>query len=121
MIDTSRLASFRKRYDLALICGITDPTKDRFTDTRITVSPPFTIQPGGISIIAPHSKEMAAALRAMTNAVITKLPKGVPTTVTASVWNEIVLVPKGSDLSTIHRLEDVGKYGGKILKQGYFE
>jgi hypothetical protein len=38
-----------------------------------------------------------------------------------STWREALLIPKGTDMNIIHRLSDVPKYGGKILKQQYWE
>src|SRR5438128_1341699 len=44
-IDGSQLsASRREKYEIAVACGLTDPTVDKMKDDRITVSPLFTPQ-----------------------------------------------------------------------------
>jgi hypothetical protein len=41
--------------------------------------------------------------------------------IAVQVWNEIVLIPKSVELPVIHRLSDVPRYGGKIVRQGFFD
>jgi len=129
-IDTSKLVSFKSKYHVVLICGLTDPTTDRLEDIRIGVSSPFNITGGPIVISANHGKEMAAAFP--TTIALSPQPPPATTTESSSpsqpiqtvnlqIWHEAVLVPKGTDLSRIKRLSDVPKYGGKILRQGLFE
>jgi len=104
--DTSRLSRFRKKYDIVLVCGIVDPQTERLQEKRISISSPFNIHHVGVFIEAPHSKEMASVIK--------------PGTL-MSYWHEAALIPKGTDLSSIHSLSDITKYGGKILDQAYFQ
>jgi hypothetical protein len=104
--NTARLRTFRNDYDVALVCGIADSTLDRFADTRISMSALFSIQPGSFEISAPLSAGM------------TDLRKTMPV---VSVWNEAVLIKKGTDLKIIHSLNDIGKYGGKILNPHFYD
>jgi hypothetical protein len=102
---------------LAVVCGIVDPTVDKFTDDRVTISSVYTIHANqSISIAKPRSKEMNQAVLEM---VANAGPIG--TSVSVSTWYEAVLVPKDIDMSAIHRLADIPKYGGKILEDGYYE
>jgi len=104
--DTSRLSRFRKKYDIVLVCGIVDPQTERLQEKRMSISSPFNIHHVGVFIEAPHSKEMASVIK--------------PGTL-MSYWHEAALIPKGTDLSSIHSLSDITKYGGKILDQAYFQ
>jgi hypothetical protein len=45
-------------------------------------------------------------------------PKGTPFAVPIAIWNEVLLIPKTSNPSNVHRLSDVPRYGGAILSQG---
>ena len=106
-LDTSRLSSFRKDYQIALICGIVDPRSDRFTDTRISISSPRTVERFDRIIISiPYSQQMAEAAR--------NLREG-----EGKIWHIPVLIPKDADMLAIHSLSDVSKYKGKILSSGY--
>jgi len=128
--DTSRLTDYRDKYRIALVCGISDPTIDRFDDQRIAVSSPFTINPSGVSIVVPYGR-MAEAIQVVIQAQQQNPPQksSQPTTPvgaassvsgTLSIWHTPILVPKDADLSEIKRLSDVPKHGGKILEAGYF-
>jgi hypothetical protein len=104
--DTSRLSRFRKKYDIVLVCGIVNPQTERLQEKSISISSPFNIHPVGVFIEAPHSSKMASVIK--------------PGTL-MSYWHEAALIPKGTDLSSIHSLSDITKYGGKILDQAYFQ
>jgi len=142
LVDTSRLGTFRDKYYLVGICGLTDATIDKLQQTGITISKSFTITPGGVTIFAPYSPEMARTVNqgVMPTAVPATTSSGAPppsgagagtgsgmvlapgSAVTVpSMWYQPVLVPKDADLSKITTLSDVKKQGGKILSAAYFE
>ncbi len=118
VINGPTLMSFRDKYDVAIACGVPDPTLDKFEDKRITISPLFTIRPGPIEIKVTYSKEMAEAVRQQLKGVRIPQGTGLGLGITPATWYEVVLLPKGTDTSNIHRLSDVQRYGGKILSQG---
>jgi len=100
--NTSRLTRFSKNYDIALVCGVKDSSRDKFADTRITISSPFSIQPTSFEISAEFGGEIMSYIK-----TLNKL----------SVWHVAVLLKKGTDIKVIHSLNDVAKYDGKILDQ----
>ncbi len=106
LLDGSRLLSFKKKYDVGLVCGIVDSSIDKLADTAITVSQPFTIVPGEIEISASGS-----------DALVKKLQSGHFT----ERWLKAVLLPKGLDVTKIASLNDVKKAGGKVISPGYWE
>jgi len=106
-VDTSRLTSFKNDFRLVIACGIGDPAIDQFEETNISISSPFTINPGGTIILAPYSSTMEATLKA----------RGQNPTV---LWFYAVLVPKDVDLSKISHLSEIQKQGGKIVAPGLF-
>lgn len=120
-VDTSRLLSFRKEYDLALVCGVTNPTIDKLADTRVSISNLFVIRAEPLTITTPYSKDMTEAINKLVDEARKTAPEGTPMPVQVQIWWEPILVKKGTDMATIHRLSDVTRYGGKILRQQYFE
>jgi len=110
-LDTSRLGEFSGTYDVALVCGITDPEQDKFTDTRITLSSLYTIHEQPILISVTQSDAMQKLLN--------KAASIGPSIV--NIWYDAVLLPKDADLKAIHQLSDIPKYGGKILEDGYYQ
>jgi hypothetical protein len=62
LVNTTRLSTFNDGYYLVATCGLTDPSTDMLQQTGITISKPFTITPGGVSIFAPFSAEMVKSL-----------------------------------------------------------
>jgi hypothetical protein len=98
--NTSPLTEFKKNYDVALICGFIDPSRDKFADTRITISVPYSIQPGTFEVSAAYGEEMRSYKKTLR---------------IISVWHASVLLKKGTDIKLIHSLADIPKNEGKIL------
>lgn len=115
VIDTAQLMKFRDKYNVAMACGFNDPTIDRFQDRGITISSTFIIRPGAIHIAAQYSKEMEATLGKRRE----QARKAGSATVSLSTWYEIILLPKGADVSSIYRLSDVARHDGKVLSQHF--
>lgn len=115
-LDASKVPhNFRNKYEVALICGISDPAVDRFKDDRITVSSLFTIQET-IPISTPNSTKMndviAKELEKAMN--IPTLPKGTPINIGYMMWFRAVLLPQKFDVNNIHTLNDVLTHGGEM-------
>jgi hypothetical protein len=117
IVDGAQLAGYQDKYRIALVCGMSDPTIDRISDTRITISQLFTIQPQLIGITAPFSQTMSDAVKKnLEQAIKTRMPPaGGIVTVSWYPWYQVVLLPVGADPSDIHRLSDVSHYGGILL------
>jgi hypothetical protein len=109
-IDTSRLDSFRGDYDIALVCGVVDSGVDKFTDTRISVSPLYSIHHQPIPIAMKESEAMQSIV-----------DRTIKAGSAISLWSTAILLPKDTDITAIHALSDVPKYHGKILEPGYFQ
>ena len=120
-VDLYRLLSFRNNYDFALVCGFGDPTVDKLTDTRISISKLFIIRPESLSITMPISAEMSDGIKRLTSEARTssQLPSDAP--IAVPVWWEPVLIKKGTNMAIIHSLADVVRYGGKILRPQYID
>jgi hypothetical protein len=115
VIDAAPLVIFADKNNVAMVCGMSDATRDKYEDERITVSSPFTIQPQMLSISAPYSALMADAVnKAREN---TPTPTRDKSNVAVPIWYEVVVIPKGTNLSDIHKLSDIPRYGGEILSQ----
>lgn len=115
-IDTSRLSFERRdKYEIALACGFADPSLDKLKDDRITVSPLFTLE-NVITIVMPMSTLMAEALQRDREEAVRRsgAPKGMALSLTNTIWFRGVLLPKGADISSIHRLTDVAMRGGEV-------
>ena len=122
-VNGALLMRFQEKYDVALACGIADPTIDKYRDERITVSRPFTIRDQTIAITVPFNSAMAEAIKKarddfMKGLTQQKPPKG---TVVFGIqqmmiWNNLLLLPKGADVAGIHRLSDVPRHGGQVLE-----
>lgn len=136
VVNTSRLSTFKDGYYLVAVCGFGDPATDMLQQTGITISKPFTITPGGVSIFANYSSEMAKLMKDTAppgTAVVPSgpaaqggppvAPAGAPPsgTTTLTMWYQPIVIPKDADLSKITRLADVKKQGGKILNANYFD
>ncbi len=102
------IQKFKKKYDVAFICGIADAKADKLTDVRVSISRAYNILPEPFSAYVPFSPEMKAALPTTPGSPV-------------STWFMSILVVKGQDMKIIHNLADVTKYGGKLLEEGYFE
>ena len=107
-INTSWLMNCRERYMVALACGIQDRLIDPLSDTRMSISAPFTITGGVIEIVIPYRQEMLSELSTKGADDIT------------SLWFHVLLIPKDIDMTVIHRLSDIPKYGGKIADDNSF-
>jgi hypothetical protein len=106
VLDTRRLQPYRRKFDVALACGIDDPSVDRMKDTAITISPLHTIVPGTQKILVHTSPAMAekiASQKAMT------------------VWYKAVLLPKDIYMGKITTLFEVPKNGGKIIDRALWD
>jgi hypothetical protein len=64
-IDASVLVKKFGKDNVAIICGISDATIDKWEDTRITVSNPYSIRPEILSIVTPTSASMLGGLQRM--------------------------------------------------------
>jgi len=120
-IDASKLPTdFTDKFEIALVCGYIDPSVDQMKDTRITISQLFTPQ-NAISISVPFSKTMSEALaqdrRSFVNRIQPRPPRGSKIPIVNNLWMRAVLLPKGFDISNVHRLSDVTANGGKIGAQ----
>jgi hypothetical protein len=119
-IDLSKVPeSMKAQFDVALVCGFTDPAIDLLKDTRITASRLFTIQTvAPVVIAAPFSKGMADALDSEQETAIKNIQppprRGTLVTMQNQIWIKMILLPKGFDISSIRKLEDVRSAGGKI-------
>lgn len=115
-IDATKLSlRLRSKYEIALACGFVDPSTDAFKDDRITVSPLFTPQ-DAVVIVVPMRKVMADALERDRQDAVKRsaAPKGAQLTLGNTIWFKGVLLPKGTDVSSIHRLSDVPTHGGEL-------
>ena len=105
-LDTSRLQKYRKDFDVGVVCGVHDTAVDMLTNTKVSISSNYNITPNELTLVAFYNPEMKKLYeeRRFLN-----------------TWHLAILVPKKTDMSAIHSLADVKKYGGKILQDGYFE
>lgn len=118
IVDASRLKSESlNKLDIALVCGIVDPSTDKMQDTRITVSKLFTPQTT-LPISVPFSQAMSEALDSSEDAAIKAMsprpPHGTNLKMTARIWMRLAVLPKGFDIGNIHSLQDVASNGGKL-------
>jgi hypothetical protein len=117
IVDASALSTkTRSAFEIALICGMIDPTIDRQKDTRITSSRLFSWQPA-LQIVAPLSPIMKEGLGKMIQAEADRARpncgSGQQILIHAHFWMDVVLLPKGFDISNIHSLSDVALGGGR--------
>jgi hypothetical protein len=131
LIDAAKLKQFSTKYNVALFCGIGDAAVDKITDNTVAISAPFTIVPGAI-VIEAKGKGFADKLQPPQLQPQTSPPPQPPSPpllppqaqlvqVQQTVWFEAVIIPKNVDMSAIHNLADVKRYGGKIMREGLFE
>ena len=82
-----------------------------------------TIIPEAITILVSYSPKMAAAKAAMETAARKQVEKGLPANqpaiiaVQSQIWYETILIPPGFDESSIQKLSDVERYGGKLISR----
>src|SRR5262245_15992224 len=117
IIDASHIPSrFRDGYDLALVCGFHDSSVDNLKETRISISSLFAPQ-DRITIVVPYSEKMRAGIRqaAVETATREHPPEGATYMhATYDIWFRPILLPRGTDLTNIHQLNDVISVGGEI-------
>jgi hypothetical protein len=124
-IDTTRLSSFRKKYKLAIACGATNSTIDHLDDDSIAISNPYTIIPGGVAITVPWRQEMQKKITELIDqgkakAAAANVPPQVQVQVPVQMWYDPILIPNDIPANKINKLSDLLKFGGKILRQQYF-
>jgi hypothetical protein len=93
------MVTHKDRYEVALICGVVDSSRERLGDSRISVSTLFVIRPQPMHIVVPYRKEMLEFLMQPRKS--------------GGVWMQAALLPKGFDTSRIFRVSDVEQNGGR--------
>jgi hypothetical protein len=125
-IDGSTLADFADAYNVVIVCGLVDPAVDRYEQTRIAASAPFTIASAPITIRVNHSPSMVEVMEAAVEEATAafrasnpEVPIGTPLLIQiqSRVWTEVILLPKGVASTEIHRLSDVPRFQGKIVSR----
>ena len=113
------LIQWSNNYRLALVCGVSDPTIDQFSNKHITVSSLFNITPSAIDISAQHRPETAKVIQRMINAQLAIIPKGARKQVGVewSLWYRPVLLPPNVTPSDIRKLSDVAKLDGVVVPE----
>lgn len=111
------LTAFSSEYALALICGISTPEVDRFTDRRITITDKYTVRSSEFQVSAPATEAMTDAFDAAVRAAMP--PKGIndlagKQIVKVGLWYVVVLVPNRIDVKQIRQLADVVPLGGTL-------
>lgn len=125
-VDTSRMETFKKKYNLVGLCGWNDSATDKLQQTGITISRPFEITGEWVAIFAQFSPEMATEVSqgiVPASVVVAGPPSGAVGSRFGPgyLWYLPALLPKDADLSKIMTLSDVRKQGGKILSHTYYE
>jgi hypothetical protein len=113
------LVEYAEKYNLVVVCGIADPTADKYEDSRITVSTARTISPPfqSVDVATPYSENMGGAVKKIRENVLKSVsePQRSKLEVTVPVWYEVAVLPKGVSPTGVTRLSDIHKYGGKVL------
>ena len=121
-VERNNLREFAREYDVAVMCGFSAATVDRYEDTNVTLSRAVPLNPGEITFLTPVSKEMSAFGDSELRKALEALQASSPTLVLKGgvanfpVWFELVLIPKGATATNIHKLSDVTRLGGKMLR-----
>jgi hypothetical protein len=122
-IDASRLGSFKSKYRVILICGISDSKIDSQEDTRIAVSSPFNIisAPSSLVIYTPLGPMSDAIKSAPQTQAIQNGQNGQPNQQVIAqqitMWHSVALIPVDGDVSEIKRVSDVERHGGRIIAE----
>jgi hypothetical protein len=112
VLDGSKLKPSHDGRRVILICGLPDPSVDRFTDTNITVSDPFTIAPVAIPISVGFSRAMYSKIKQGAE----QTPRPPESTVTTfQLWFQAAVIPSTCDSTDVHRLADVWRCGGSVI------
>src|ERR1700675_3681748 len=84
------------------------------TDTAITVSSPFSIQPT-LVIGVPASVAQANTFAKFADQAQrpVNIPRGMALTLQVVMWYEVAIIPKGLDTTAIRTLTDIERVGGK--------
>jgi hypothetical protein len=116
-LNGAALMEFAGESNVVMACGITDDRVDKFEDENITLSSPFTIHSAVIDISAPYSARMAATADRLYQEATRNLPAPPKINVRLQIriWNEVVIVPKGTNMSDIRKLSDVARHRGRVL------
>ena len=106
-VDTSRLIGFKNGYRVILVCGASDPKIDSQEDSRIAISRSFHITGSPVNIVAPFGN-------------LTEVAKDIPPAPQGQqaffmLWHAVALVPKETDPSTIKRVSDIYRQGGRMV------
>jgi hypothetical protein len=111
------LIIFARRYRVALACEVVDPTMDPLDNPAMTMSRPFEIYGGPISISVVYSKPMMEYIAAHLSHGMTGLPKGHAANESYELLFQPVLLPlSGScDGFSIRKMSDILRCGGKFL------
>jgi hypothetical protein len=115
-INPGAVYRYKDTDEIAVACGFVNSGVDKFEDDTITITPLYTIGLQPFALSAPWSKSMAALLEKAGREV--KIAEHnqcasaeIPT------WYELILLPKGTQISDIHKLSDIPRFGGLILSQ----
>jgi hypothetical protein len=111
----SEIITFASKYRVALVCGIDDPTVDKFDDRNIIVSRLYVINPDVMFISVAQSDQMKKVIQKQLSDAAQNYPRGTQVVVAVGKWFEVALLPKSTNTTDIHRLSDVARYGGIIL------
>lgn len=131
MLNGAALSDFRRDYKLMVVCGLTDPSSDKFEDERISKSAAFTITNARMEILIPYQSPMTDVLNAAIARAAQqheaertrpgfkhpKKTKQILVQYQLHTWTEIALLPKNIEPTMVRKLSDVRLQGGKILSE----
>lgn len=98
MLQTEKLRDYMTDFDVIVVCGPVDPSKDPSRDERVVFSTPRNITLPSIVIRSEFSVEKATAMRAH-----------------PAMWFRAVVVRKNMDHSSYKTLEELSQKGGIIV------
>jgi hypothetical protein len=102
IVDTTPVVGSSGDYDIAMACGIIDPTIDQTEDTRIILSGPFIIHGGLQAISAASNPDFDKYVESFGNNQV-------------SFWQRMFLIPKDRNTTEIHKLSDIDRIKGKLF------
>ena len=96
-LDGSPFTKLSDKYRIVLICGMVDSSVDQWTDTRITISPAFTIQAFAVPIRVPQSKNLGTTIQHALAAQVRSIPSAAKKLIGVQwvMWCQGVLLPNG--------------------------